>query len=107
MAIITQNAMRWQTRAVSRVLETQAVRPESTMVNEDEILRVLDRAAKDPGFVAAILEKGSAALRDYSLTLREKAALVTGDIRWLEGHIGQLSDRECTLLNCVLQRAAW
>jgi len=107
MAIMTQNAMRWQTRPVSRVLETQVVKPASTAVNEDEILRVLDRAAQDPGFIADILKRGSAALRGYSLTLREKAALVTGDMRWLEGHIGRLSDQECTLLNCVLQREAW
>jgi hypothetical protein len=107
MAITTENGMPWQTRTVTRVFDTQVAHPAFTMVNENEILQVLDRAAQDSGFIADILDEGSAALRDYSLTLREKAALVTGDIRWIEAHIGELTDRQCTLLNCVLQREAW
>lgn len=107
MTITTQTLTRWQTRTMPTVLDAQVAHPHPTTMNENEILRVLDRAAQDPGFIADILDKGSAALRDYGLTLREKAALVTGDIRWIESRIGDLSARECTLLNCVLQREAW
>ena len=107
MAITAQNVMPWQTRRVPRVLDMPVSHREFTTVNENAILRVLDRAARDPDFVADILDKGSVALRDYSLTLREKAALVTGDIRWIETHVGKLTNRQCILLNCVLQREAW
>lgn len=107
MQITAKNAMPWQTRIAPSVLDTQVAHREFTTVNENAILRVLDRAAQDPDFVADILDRGSVALRDYSLTLREKAALVTGDIRWIETHIGKLTARQCILLNCVLQREAW
>jgi len=107
VTITTQKAVLWQTRIGPRVRDKQVGHPELTMMHENEILQVLDRAAQDPGFIADILDKGSAALRDYSLTLREKAALVTGDIRWIETRIGELTDRQCTLLNCILQREAW
>ncbi len=107
MTITTQTLTHWQTRTMPTVLNAQVAHPHAKTVNGNEILRVLDRAARDPGFIADVLDKGSAALRDYGLTLREKAALVTGDIRWIESRIGDLSDRECTLLNCVLQREAW
>ena len=107
MAITAKNVMPWQTRTVPRLLDTRVAHREFMTANENAILRVLDRAAQDPDFVADILDKGSVALQDYSLTLREKAALVTGDIRWIETHIGKLTDRQCILLNCVLQREAW
>ncbi len=75
--------------------------------NKKEILRVLERAARDPGLIAEIADRGSAALSKYHLALEEKAALVSGDIRWIEARIGRLSDRQSTLLNCMLQREAW
>jgi hypothetical protein len=81
--------------------------PEDQAVNRNEIFRVLERAAHDPGFIADIADRGSRALRDYRLTLEEKAALISGDIRWIEEHVGKLTDRQCTCLNCMLQREAW
>jgi hypothetical protein len=81
--------------------------PEYEVVNSNEILRVLERAANDPGFIADIADRGSRALRDYHLTLEEKAALVSGDIRWVEEHVGELTGNQCTCLNCILQREAW
>lgn len=73
----------------------------------EEIIRVLDRAARDSDFIAEIADYGSAALRDYRLTLEDKAALVSGDIGCVEGRVGPLSDRQFTLLNCILAREAW
>lgn len=75
--------------------------------NRNEILRVLDRAARDPGFIAEIADRGSAALSEYRLALDEKAALVSGDMRWIQARVGGLTGRQCTLLNCMLQREAW
>ena len=73
----------------------------------EEMLRVLDRAARDPSFIAEVADRGSAALRDYRLTLEDKAALVSGDVRLVAGCMGPLSDRHSTLLNCMLAREAW
>ncbi len=81
--------------------------PTDDGVKSEEMLRVLQRAARDYEFIAEIAERGSTALRDYRLTLEDKAALVCGDIRWTETRVGPLSDRQCTLLNCMLEREAW
>jgi hypothetical protein len=89
------------------VLDGQLLYPELKAANKHDILHVLERAADDPRFIASIVDKGSVALRDYNLTWQERAALVAGDIRWIEAHIGKLTDRQCTLLDCMLQREAW
>jgi hypothetical protein len=81
--------------------------PEYKTVNRTEILRVLERAAHDLGFIADVADRGCRALAGYRLTLEEKAALVSGDIRWIREHVGKLTDKQCTLLNCMLQREAW
>lgn len=89
------------------ILSGAQVRPEYRVVNRNEILRVLERAAHDPEFMAEVADRGSEALRSYHLTLPEKAALVSGDIGWIEGQIGDLTRAQCTLLTCMLQREAW
>jgi hypothetical protein len=75
--------------------------------NTSEVLRVLDRASRDDRFIGEVGGNGSEALRSYRLTLPEKAALVSGDVRWLEDHIGKITDGQRTLANCLLQREAW
>jgi molybdenum-dependent DNA-binding transcriptional regulator ModE len=76
-------------------------------INKEEIIRVLARAAGDNGFIARLTERGEEALRGYSLTMREKAALLSGDIRWLEAHLGKLNARLRTWPECRLQQEVW
>ena len=76
-------------------------------VNKEEIVRVLARAAEDNGFIARLTEHGEDALRGYSLTGQEKAALLSGDIRWIEAHLGKLNARLRTWLDCRLQQEIW
>lgn len=107
MAIRTKDGVRWETQMAPSVLNGRLLCPELRVANKNDILQVLERAADDPRFIASIVDEGSAALREYNLTWQERAALVAGDIRWIEAHIGKLTDRQCTLLNCMLQREAW
>ena len=72
-----------------------------------ELLGVLEKAADDPDFIARLTYEGSNALREYDLTLEEKAALLRGDIKWIEARIGQLDDRLRTWLWCRLQQEIW
>jgi hypothetical protein len=76
-------------------------------INREEIVRVLARAAGDNGFIARLTESGAEALREYSLTMREKAALLSGDIRWVEAHLGKLNARLRTWLECRLEQEVW
>jgi hypothetical protein len=73
----------------------------------NEILRVLDRAAEDNGFIAELTYQGSKALEGYKLSLKAKAALLSGDIRWIEARLGKLNARLRTWLDCRLQQEIW
>jgi len=71
------------------------------------ILDVLDRASQDDRFIAQLTHRGSKALSQYDLTWQERAALLSGDIRWIEAHVGKLKTRQRTWLECRLQQEIW
>ena len=75
--------------------------------NAAEILKVLDRAADDDDFIAQLTDHGSEALQQYDLTMQEKAALLSGDISWIEARVGKLDARLRTWLECRLQQEKW
>jgi len=75
--------------------------------SKTDILSVLERAAEDPGFIAELTYQGSEALKDYHLTTREQAALLSGDIRWIEAQVGKLDEHLKTWLRCRLGQEIW
>lgn len=72
-----------------------------------EILGVLARAAGDPRFAASLLQHGSKTLAEYSLSTPAKAALVSGDLKWLEEKVGKLTPELRSWVDCRLQCEAW
>lgn len=98
--------------ALASVLDTKeskkaAVTSKAIINNKETLEAVLDRAASDPAFIAQLTHQGSKALQDYDLTSEEKAALLSGDINWIESHIGKLDDRLKQWLLCRLQQEIW
>lgn len=80
---------------------------EDAISDKEAIVTVLERAADDPAFIAQLTDQGSKALQGYNLTLEEKAALLSGDINWIETHVGKLDERLSTWLECRLQQEIW
>lgn len=76
-------------------------------IEAKEILRVLKRAAADDNFIARLTEQGSRALGKYNLSRKAKAALMSGDIRWIEARVGKLNTRLRTWFDCRLQQEIW
>jgi hypothetical protein len=76
-------------------------------VHIDEMLSVLERAAEDDSFIAQLTYFGEQALQAYRLTWEEKAALLSGDIAWIEARLGKLDARQRTWLDCRLQQEIW
>jgi hypothetical protein len=76
-------------------------------VHQREILCVLERAAHDNHFVAQLTHRGHEALQSYDLSWQEKAALLSGDVRWIEARLGRLGPRLRTWLDCRLQQEKW
>ena len=79
--------------------------PENT--EKREILRVLERAARDDSFIVQLTHWGSQALQEYRLSIEAKAALLSGDVRWIEALVGKLDARLSTWPNCRLQQEIW
>ena len=81
--------------------------PENNNNDPEEILRVLKRAAVDDGFIAQLTVQGSQALLGYDLSQQAKAALVSGDLAWIETRVGKLSAQLRTWIDCRLQQEIW
>jgi formate transporter len=71
------------------------------------LLAVLARARDDSSFLARLAEDPAKALKDYDLTSEEKAALSSGDIRWIESKLGVLDEPLRTWLNVRLTQEKW
>jgi len=72
------------------------------------ILAVLARAADDSEFLARLADNPTEALNEYyTLTQEEVAALVSGDIKKIEGWLGKLDQRHATWLWCRLSQEKW
>ena len=96
-------------KAVASALNRAASRPpeEQTLIHKEEMIKVLERAASDNEFIANLLYSGADALDEYSLTGPEKLAMLTGDIEWIEKHIGPLTSVQRRWLEQRLSAEIW
>ena len=77
------------------------------IVHREEVLRVLERAGTDTAFVADLFYAGADALEGYTLTGPEKLAILTGDLRWIEEHVGPLVPVQRRWLEQRLSAEIW
>jgi predicted ATPase len=90
------------------VRERKPVTREEKLKGREAILAVLARAADDSEFLAQLAENPAEALSGYyTLTQEEVAALVSGDIKQIEGWVGKLDKRHATWLWCRLSQEKW
>jgi len=71
------------------------------------LLAVLARARDDTRFMAKLSENPTRALKTYNLTPEAKAALESGDVRWLESRVGTLDEPLRTWLTSRLSQEKW
>jgi len=72
------------------------------------LLAVLAKARDDSGFLSSLAENPADALKVYdNLTAEEKAALSSGDIRWIESKLGLLDEPLRTWLTARLAQEKW
>ena len=96
-------------KSVNKALDIAATREpeEQRLIHKEEILKVLEQAATDTELVYNLLHYGSEALEDYDLTGPEKLAILTGDIKWIEEHIGALTPTQRRWLDQRLSAEIW
>ncbi len=68
---------------------------------------ILARARDDAHFLTQLTDSPHEALKDYSLSPEAKAALLGGDLRWLESRIGTLDEPLRTWLTSRLSQEKW
>jgi len=93
-------------RGVAGASEPTETRPQ-TRIEATLVKEVLKLAAEDPGFGDSLLTEGSRVLSGYALSLQAKAAIVSGDIAWIEKECGTLSRTERDWLERRLQAEIW
>jgi len=71
------------------------------------VRNVLRRAAREPRFASQLLDQGSRVLSGIALPWEAKAAIVSGDIAWIEARCGDLSPEERDWLERRLQAEIW
>ena len=71
------------------------------------LISVLAKARDDNAFLAKLLNSPNEALKSYNLSPEAKAALESGDIRWLESRVGVLDEPLRTSLTSRLAQEKW
>ena len=93
---------------VSRRIENlRKDRTNSQVIDKDQVLEVLNRTAEDKNFWIDLMEKGSKALEDYSMSNAAKAAIVSGDVNWIRNNVGELTSKQSEYLIHRLQMERW
>ncbi len=95
--------------AVERAFEylSKVDKPKPVRINVELVKRVLRDIHAQPALSSALLQNGSQALSGYALGAMEKAAIVAGDLVWIEKEAGPLSERERAWLLRRLEAEIW
>ena len=95
---------------VEKPVETvtrEAATEEEKLIQKREVLGVLSRTAEDMDFWTDLMENGSLALADYELSSEAKAAISSGDLKWINANVGELTQKQLMFIYKRLEREAW
>jgi len=105
-------------RAVSGALENKkkameaeqvetAETQEEKLIQKREVTNVLNRTAEDEAFWMELMENGSEALQEYNLSSEAKAAIISGDLKWINERVGELTQKQLMFIFKRLEREVW
>jgi len=92
---------------LAELIEAKLKEPAALDTGGKALLSVLSRARDNSSFLAKLAENPEQALEGYDLTSKEKAALSSGDIRWIESKLGTLDEPLRTWLTARLAQEKW
>jgi len=90
-----------------KTITQKAKTREEKLIQKREVLGVLSRTAEDMDFWADLMENGSLALADYPLSSEAKAAIASGDLKWINENVGELTQKQLMFIYKRLEREAW
>ena len=77
------------------------------LIQKREVLNVLNRTTTDRQFWKDLMELGSEALDEYPLKSEAKAAIISGDLQWLNENVGELTQKQLMFVYKRGEREAW
>jgi DNA-binding NtrC family response regulator len=83
------------------------VTEEERFIQRREVIRVLDRTSQDLSFWKELMETRSEVLKEYRLSSEAKAAILSGDLRWINANVGALKEEQLMFIYKRLEREAW
>jgi DNA-binding NtrC family response regulator len=95
------------TRRVAFPQEPSLEGEKGRLIEKQEVIRLLDRTAKDADFWAELMTKGSEALEGYRISRQAKAAIINGDVEWLRKNVGTLTGQQLQFVYKRLEREVW
>jgi DNA-binding NtrC family response regulator len=80
---------------------------EKKLIQKREVIQALNRTAEDLDFWRDLMENGSKALENFDLSLEAKAAIASGDLKWINENVGELTQKQLMFIYKRLEREAW
>ena len=80
---------------------------EKKLIQKREVIQALNRTAEDWDFWRDLMENGARALGTYDLSLEAKAAIASGDLKWINENVGELTQKQLMFIYKRLEREAW
>lgn len=100
--------------ALKKIKEEEKVRiqkrvaeQENKLIEKQQLMSVLDRTAEDHDFWRSLLENGSEALKEYYLSSEAKAAILSGDLGWINRNVGELTQKQLMFIYKRLECEVW
>lgn len=78
-----------------------------SLIQKREVLAVLSRAADDKKFWNDLMALGSKALDKAQLISDAKAAIASGDLKWINENVGELNQKQLGFIFKRLEREAY
>lgn len=80
---------------------------EERLIQKREVIQVLNRTWEDGDFWTDLMENGSEALTEYRLSSQARAAITSGDLKWINENVGELTQKQLLFIYKRLEREAW
>ena len=96
---------RVEEKGEAAVPDTRAA--EGRLIQKREVIQALNRTAEDRDFWRDLMENGPQALEGYRLSSEAKAAVATGDLKWINENVGELTQKQLMFIYKRLEREAW
>jgi len=77
------------------------------LIQKREVTQALNRTAEDGDFWRDLMENGTMALESYNLSSEAKAAIASGDLKWINENVGELTQKQLMFIYKRLEREAW